>query len=138
MDQNLTPEEIIDKVRLLSIATGKIYDIQILNLKSIPLVLFGEGLKNEIALDCDNLMVKFSLTGKCQHTKAEIKERAEHLVQYVKRLLGSKYSTSLVLNEKVIYGSGNGPSEKARRTAKPNRKKSVPRVRKQTKAATKP
>lgn len=136
--EKIVTEDFIDKVRMLSQATGKIYDFQLLNLKSIPLVMFGENLKNEVSVDCDNMVVKFNLTGKCQHKPAEIKVRVAHLVQYVRRLLGSQYKVALVLNKKVIYGNRDKPSEKTGRNVKPSRKKSVPGVRKQKQAKPKP
>lgn len=119
------PEKIIDTVRLASIANNTIYDIQVVNLKCIPLVIFGEELQNEFKIDCDKRTISFELTGKADYPEDETKLRLEHLVQYVHKILGN-YEVSVLMNKKALNGK---PASKARKP-NPKRKKSVRKVRK--------
>jgi hypothetical protein len=125
-------EEIVDKARLLSLATGKLYDLQILNLKYIPLVVFGEELSNEFHIDFDSKTIVFYLTGKSDYPESEAKIRLEYLIHQVKKFIGN-FEVSVVLNEKKMNKDEpeqRQPNKVNRKNRKNVNKKRTGRVRK--------
>lgn len=122
-------EKIVDTMRLASMATGRLYDVQILNLKCIPLVVFGEELLNEFKIDFDKKTILFELTGKADFPKEETQVRFEHLVQYVQRLMGN-FKVQVSLNGEALDGKTVSTTRKAGKKPNGNRKKRVSKVRK--------
>jgi len=122
-------ERLIDIARLRSIAEGKLYDIQILNLKCIPLVVFGDKLSNEFKVDFDNRKIHFDLTGEPDYSEDEAQVRLEHLVKYVQRIIGN-FEVTVLLNKKGVDGKSVSTTGKAGKKPNGNRKKRISKVRK--------
>lgn len=122
-------EKVVDTMRLASMATGRLYDVQILNLKCIPLVVFGEELLNEFKIDFDKKNIVFELKGKADFPEDETQVRFEHLVQYVQRLMGN-FKVQVTLNGKILDGKPVSTTGKTRKKPNGNRKKRVSKVRK--------
>lgn len=131
MDEITMQEKLIDELRLKSIATGQIYDLQLLNLKCIPLVIFGEQLLNEFTIDCEKCTIHFELTGKADYPEDEQKARLGFLVQSVQKILG-QYAVTVLLNKKALDGRRKSTNIKTKSRTKPNAsgKKRVPKTRK--------
>lgn len=126
-------EKTIDSLRFLSMATEKLYDHQVMSLKCIPLVLFGETLSNEVKVDFDKKKINFILKGNVDCKKQEIDSKFEYLCEYVKRLVGRDYIISMSLNKREFDGRRK-PDSSSDRKVNPRRKKSLRKTRKRKQA----
>jgi hypothetical protein len=107
--------EMLDSVRLLSIANQKLYPVQETNLQLIPLVIFGEKLKNVVNLDFDSKKVTFTLTGKADYPKNQEQIRKDYLTQCTHRILGSDFNVTVKLNNKSNYQEKTKTKKKNKR-----------------------
>jgi hypothetical protein len=117
---------LVSSTRIMSIAAGQLFPMQIASLKAIPLVVFGEALKNEVNVDFDAKSVIFTLTGTSNFPVAETEVRLGYLIQYVHQLIG-KFEVSVFLNGRNIDGQVS-KARKPRTNRK--RKKGLRKVRK--------
>lgn len=121
-------EKVIDTIRLRSIAEGKLFDVQILNLKAIPLVIFGEDLTNTFQIDFEARKIHFELTGITTVPSVQFKERLGFLIQSVRKIIGN-FEVTVLLNKKNLNGPDSS-TRKVRKKSNIKRKKRLRKVRK--------
>lgn len=144
-------EKFMAEVRLLSAATGKLYECQITALQLAPLSLLGPDLKVDLSIDFDSKSVVYQLHGKIEVSDEIRPLRLTALDAAVRQIVGDFKVTVVTgnflvgdaevtaINNNLIHGTANGSTRtKPTSKTKPNRKKRVRKVPSKRKTAAKP